>query len=166
MLELAAALSEERSDSRSVPAFFAAFLEPEDAPFEAAASAGSALAISALIVEMLLCVLSTKCLRDATSSSLSPNFARLDCTILMVSSKSCKSHSMERKPESSSDLVHSYSSLSFPVADFRISFHRLCSSCTTVRECCTSLRGHKRRVGTARTRIRTRKALARHQARS
>mmetsp|Transcript_3600 Transcript_3600/g.11240 ORF Transcript_3600/g.11240 Transcript_3600/m.11240 type:complete len:238 (+) Transcript_3600:480-1193(+) len=128
------ALSAERSDSRSVPAFLAAFFVTE-LVFEAADSAGSVLATSALIMEMLLCVLSTKCFRESTSSSLRPNLARLDSTILIVSSRSCRSHSMERKPDSSSDLVHSYSSLSFPVADLRISFHRLCNSWTTVSEC-------------------------------
>mmetsp|Transcript_5065 Transcript_5065/g.13132 ORF Transcript_5065/g.13132 Transcript_5065/m.13132 type:complete len:274 (-) Transcript_5065:66-887(-) len=133
----AAALSLASSDSRSVPAFLAAFLVPAPA-LDAAGSTGSVLLTSARMLAMLSCVLSTKCLRDSTSSSVSPNLTRLPCTIRIVSSRSCRSHSIERSPESSSDVVHSYSSLSLPVADLRISFHRLCSSCTTVSECCTS----------------------------
>mmetsp|Transcript_15229 Transcript_15229/g.39587 ORF Transcript_15229/g.39587 Transcript_15229/m.39587 type:complete len:250 (-) Transcript_15229:137-886(-) len=133
----AAALSPARSDSLSVPSFFTARLladvvdlllvSPASAPFT-----------SARIVAMLERVPSTNCFLDSISSSLSPNFSRLPWTMPIVSSRSCRSHSMERRPESSSDLVHSYSSVSVPAADLYISFHRLCSSFTTLRECCTS----------------------------
>lgn len=120
----AAALSAASSDSLSVPAFFTARLLADVVGFELV-SLASALFTSARIVAMLERVPSTNSFLDAISSSLSPNFSRLPCTMPIVSSRSCKSHSIDRRPDSSSDFVHSYSSVSVPVADLYISFHRL-----------------------------------------
>jgi len=125
--------------SLSVPAFFVAARAAPAPGLPDAASAGSTLTTSARMLVMLERIPSTNAFRAFTSASESPNCARFACTMPIVSSRSCRSHSIERRPESSSDVVHLYSSLPFPVADLRISFHRLCSSSTTLNECWTSL---------------------------